>query len=987
MTTPPRPRAEAIREFIEDLASSRILGDAIAYRRYVAGSPASFASPERPIDPALAGGLSALGVAGLYNHQAEALDAVRAGENVAVVTPTASGKSLIYMAPTIERQLASPGSKALYLYPYKALAQDQLRAFSSLAGASAGAAGLSAAIYDGDTPQDERLKIRASPPDVLITNPDMLHLAVLSHHPQWRRFLSALDVVVVDELHVYRGIFGSHLHHVMTRLRRICDHYGATPRFVACSATIGNPGAFAESLLGSRFRVVERSGAPRAGRHFLFVNSTAASPYTLATRIVAHAIESGLRTIAFTKARRITELIRSWLAESHPHLARRVSAYRAGYLPEERRDIEERLADGRLLGVVTTSALEHGIDIGGLDVCVLVGYPGSITSSWQRIGRVGRKEGESLVVLVAMQDALDQFFMTSPTEFFDRGFEPAAADPDNLQIASQHLVCAAAELPLTSRDERYYSGSTFSLVDDLTRAGALVVDREGETWFSLRRRPQRDVNLRSTGASYTIVEEPSGRVVGSVDGIRAFLECHEGAVYLHQGQQYEVMKLDRDRRRVEARRCDVDYYTQVQTEKETEILEVISERVEAGYVVRLGRIRVTQEFKAYHRRRIRDQQRLSTHPLQLPPLVYETVGMWIEIPGEVGDEMTERGRHFMGSLHASEHAAISLFPLLAICDRNDLGGISYPSHPQIGGPAVFVYDGYPGGIGLARQGFAMTESLLEKTCTLIGKCRCEAGCPSCIHSPKCGSGNHPLDKKGAVMLLERLLRPPAIASRPLPARILGGSSRAPIRPADPVALEGRAAAPASLPRRILFLDVETRRSAEEVGGWDRIRDMGLALAVVYDGLRDEYRTYFEQDVDRLAVHLLSAELVVGFNVKRFDYEVLGACCDADFTRVTTLDIMEEIQQRLGFRLSLGHLAEATLGIGKSADGLQSLQWFKEGRLDLIEDYCRQDVEVTRALFEFGCRHGHLLYLDREGRSLRLPISWSERWASSPTGTR
>jgi DEAD/DEAH box helicase domain-containing protein len=815
MSTRPARRADGIGAFADALASSRLLKDTVACRHHVAGSPARHAPPGRGLAAPVLRGLESWGVQKLYSHQAEALEAVRAGRNVVVVTPTASGKSLVYMTPTLEMCGADRG-RALYLFPYKALAQDQARAFESLAFGSGMDPEPDAAIYDGDTPQSARKTIRSKPPRVLITNPDMLHLGILAHHHQWRRFLSNLRIVVVDELHVYRGIFGSHLHHVITRLRRICRHYGSDPLFVSCSATIGNPGEFAESLLGVPFTVVDRNGAPRAGRHFLFVNAGDSSPYTLATRLMAESIQAGLRTIAFTKARKITELIHSWLNEGYPEISRRVSAYRAGYLPEERRRIEERLADGRLMGVVSTSALEHGIDIGGLDVCILVGYPGSITSSWQRIGRVGRSDG-----------ALDQFFMSHPAEFFQRGFEPAAADPQNPVIGAQHLVCAAAEIPLTPSDRALYGEPVFGLVDGLTSGGALVAHHGEEAWYSLRRRPQRDVNLRSTGEPYLIVEEPQGRPVGSVGGARAFVECHEGAIYLHQGQQFEVIRLDRERHRVEVRRCDVAWYTQV--------------------LVRLGRVRVTQEFKQYARRRIADQARLSVHPLDLPPVIYETVGMWIEIPGPLGEEMTEQGFHFMGSLHASEHAAISLFPLLAICDRGDLGGISYPHHPQVGGPAVFIYDGYPGGIGLARKGFEGTRELVKRTAAQIGTCPCEEGCPSCIHSPRCGSGNHPMDKAGSLHLLRTLLEPAKRASRPVPAAIPVAPPPQALPPGPPPrAQPGGAGRPG-----ILFFDVETLRSAEDVGGWDHIREMGLALAVVYDSRKEEFRTYREADAERL----------------------------------------------------------------------------------------------------------------------------------------
>ncbi len=951
------------------LAGARPLSDSVAYRGFEPGNEARWGEPDPPPSPSIRAALDALGIRRLYTHQAEALSAVAAGQDVLTVTPTASGKSLIYMIPTLEVVAAEPSARALYLFPYKALEQDQLSALERFIAAAGLNERVSAAIYDGDTPPAERKKVRARPPNVLITNPDMLHMGLLAYHAGWRELFANLKYVVVDELHVYRGIFGTHMHHVMRRLERVCRSLGARPRFVASSATIGNPAEFSSTLLGSPFTVIDRSGAPRAGQHFLFVNPRGGSPYTAATWLIERCIHAGFRTLAFTKARKITELLTSWLAAAAPDLTGRVASYRAGYLPEERRIIERRLADGTLMGVVATSALEHGIDIGGLDVCILVGYPGSITSSRQRLGRVGRSDRESLVVLVAMPDALDQYFMAHPDEFFRRELEHAATDPSNPVIASQHLVCAGAEMPITSADREIYPPRTFGLVDPLTRAsGGLVADAAGTAWYSLRRHPQRDVNLRAIGAGYTIVDADSRRTIGTIDGARAFVECHDGAIYLHQGRQFEVLELDRVTRRVQARPARRDYYTQVLSEKETEILEVLSSRLCGAYRVCLGRLRVTQEFKEYVRRRISDQQKISSHPLDLPPLVYETVGLWWEIPDAVREEAIRREHHFMGSIHASEHAAISLFPLLAICDRNDIGGISYPSHPQTGGSAVFIYDGYPGGIGLAAQGFGRIELLLEKTRELIGSCACESGCPSCIHSPKCGNGNYPLDKSGASFVLETLTAPATARIATPPPEIRLGSIE-PGPPIEPAPVEEPA------PRRLLFFDLETRRSAEEVGGWTRIDRMGVALAVVYDEASGEFRTYLEPDVDRLLVDLLSADRVVGFNLKRFDFAVLRGYRDAAFERIPACDLLEVIHRKLGFRLGLDHLAGETLGERKSADGLQSLRWFKEGRMDLIEEYCRKDVEVTRRLYHFGRKHGYLLYRDSNQRAMRVPADW------------
>ena len=979
MTTGHQPRAARGRSEPDDsvaaltaaLASSRALKDSLIYRGFLPGVPAVPASLPAGVSSSfldLGALLKSAGIEQLYSHQEQALAALASGRDVLTVTPTASGKSLIYMLPTLEALSRRPGARALYLFPYKALEQDQLGSLESMLAASGLSDRVTAAIYDGDTSPRDRRRLKASPPGVLITNPDMLHMGFLPYHEEWSELFANLMYVVVDELHVYRGIFGSHFHHVMRRLARICRRHGSSPRFIASSATIGNPGEFAGSLLGVPLSVIDQSGAPRSGQHFLFVNPGAGSPYTAATSMIESCVRAGFRTIAFTKARRITELLTSWVAAAAPDLAPRIASYRAGYLPSERRDIEGRLARGELLGVISTSALEHGIDIGGLDVCILVGYPGSITSSWQRAGRVGRAGRQSLVALVALPDALDQYFMSNPEEFFDRDFEQVVVDPCNPLIAAQHLICAGAEVPLTEADRSIYAPKVFSLIDQLCQSGGLVQDATGQAWYSLRRNPQRDVSLRSIGASYVILEESTAKAIGTVDGVRAFTECHEGALYLHRGQQFEVIALDLERRRVTARRVRRDDYTQVLSEKETEILEVLASRETAGYRVSLGRLRVTQEFKEYERRRISDRQKISSHPLSLPPLIYETVGLWWEVPAQVQREAAARQMHFMGSIHASEHAAISLFPLLAICDRSDIGGISYPAHPQTGGPTVFIYDGSPGGIGLAARGFEQIEALLDRTRRLIASCPCETGCPSCIHSPKCGNGNHPLDKAGALFVLESLVSPPPGSDPILPSAGL-------LKPAAERAPAPGTRSQPGLAGRLLFFDLETRRSAEEVGGWGRIDQMGLALAVVYDESSGVFRTYFEPDVDRLIVDLMSADCVVGFNVKRFDYTVLRGYRDAAFDRIPTCDMLEVIHRKLGFRLKLQGLAEATLGEGKSADGLQSLEWFKLGRMDLIEEYCRQDVDVTRRLFHYGREHGYLLYPDRSGRAVRVPVEW------------
>jgi DEAD/DEAH box helicase domain-containing protein len=1020
-------------EFIARILRSERVGGDVAHLETIAAEPATYAALADPLPAPLAGALLDIGIERPYAHQAEAIDRVRRGEDVLTVTPTASGKSLVYLVPTFERVLLRPGRRALYLFPYKALAQDQLAGIEEMAAAVARRGGVvpddgelpghgrpvSAAIYDGDTPDTRRRQIKAAPPDILITNPDMLHLGILAHHDSWRSFFASLDLVVIDELHVYRGLFGSHLYHILKRLQRIATLYGAAPRVIASSATIANPGRLGEALVGRPFSVVDRSGAPRPARHLMFVNP-GASAYTTAQTLFAWSLDAGYRTIAFTRARKITELLHSWLVETAPRWRGKVSAYRSGYLPEERRAIERRLFDGDLQGVISTSALELGVDIGGLDVCILVGYPGSIVSSWQRIGRVGREDRPSLTVLVGMPDALDQYFMTHPEQFRARGFEEVVFDPENPVITRAHLVCAGAETPIGPGDRALYGEANFAQVAALERDGMLARDAEGERWFTLRRRPQRDVNLRSAGSTYAIHDRIAGRVIGTIDGVRAFHETHDGAIYLHHGQQYLVRRLDIEERRVLVEPSDVEYYTQVRAEKETAILEMLEERVAGPLCARLGRLKVTEQITGYEKRRLHGRDRLGIHDLTLPPLTFETVGLWLTIPDSLQEGVQGRAGHFMGALHAAEHAMIGLFPLLAICDRGDIGGISYTHHPQVGRAAIFIYDGHPGGVGLAARGYRGLEDLIGRTADLLRACPCEDGCPSCVQSPKCGNGNQPLDKESAAFVLEALIGraaidagPPPPAPRPIASAVPapgaaptpGGAPRGERRQASasgmptpgisapgvtrpPLVLgQGDESEPPPTPRRrggdggaasrvtTLVFDLETQKSAEEVGGWQNLAAMKMALSVTFNDVTGQFRTYHEKDVTELLLDLLTADRVVGYNIDRFDLGVLRGYTDRDLSRIRTLDMLADIYAKLGFRMRLADVGEATLGVGKSADGLQSLQWWKEGKVELIEQYCRRDVELTRDVYLFGRNNGYILYRDRAGRQVRLPVDW------------
>ncbi len=960
-SSPALPTPEVDR-FVDELlcwCSGR--GEAV-HLRWIPPKPPAYADLVVPLPAPLGSALQKIGIERLYTHQCAAIEAARAGLHPLVVTSAASGKSLTYLLPILERLLAEPSARALLLFPIKALEHDQLKALQALLPLGHD---IRAAILDGDTPASRRAKLREDPPQLLLSNPDMLHLSLLSHHAQWRELWQNLRYVVLDELHTYRGVFGSHIAHVLRRLQRVAASYGSRPQFIACSATIGNPLELSEKLSGLQFHLIEDDGAPQRGKRFLLVNPTG-SPYTEATELLLRCLRAGFKTIAFAKARKIAELIAMWARQADRTLATRLKAYRAGFRADERRAIEQGLFAGRLAGVVTTSALELGIDVGGLDACLLVGYPGSITSTWQRGGRVGRGPREALIILVALPDALDQYFARHPDDFFSRPYEAAIVDPGNRQILAGHLVAAASELPLRA-DDLFY-GAEAELIHALHDQGRLLLSADGTEWYARERHPQRRINIRSLGEACAILD-PDGRAIGTVDGVRALHECHPGAIYLHQGQQYEVEVLDLTQHKVHARPVSVDYYTGPTTEKETEILEIIESRDHHGTPYHLGRLKVTERVIGYERRRIFGQERLGAYPLDLPPQTFETVGLWFELPEPLRRLVDKEGFHFMGSIHAVEHAMIGLFPLYALCDRSDIGGISYPIHPQVGRAAIFIYDGYPGGIGLTERAFRVLPDLFLTTRQLLGDCPCESGCPSCVHSPKCGSGNKPLDKPGAHLTLRGLLREAAWSEGE------GPTHRPSTTEANPLVKRGRNAPPAE-PTVIVF-DLETQRSAEEVGGWEHRRRMGMAVGVIYDLDRAEFRVYTEPEVDALLAELTRARLIVGFNLRRFDFDVLRGYADLDYDALPALDILECIYRRLGFRLKLDHLTQETLGERKSADGLQSLAWFKAGELERVIEYCKQDVLLTKRLYDFGRQHGYLLYRDYQGRAVRLPVDFDE----------
>jgi DEAD/DEAH box helicase domain-containing protein len=957
-------------DFIHSLREDADYRDLVSHYQYLPPDPLQFFSGRLKVPEPLWQALTTLGVSNLYSHQGEAIAAIQGGRHVLVATPTASGKTLIYNLPVLATLLQEPQAHALYLFPLKALAQDQLKALKELDGALPSPF-VSAAIYDGDTPPAQRQALKTWPPQVLISNPDMLHLGLMPYHDTWAAFFSRLRYVVIDEIHTYRGIFGSHMAQVLRRLRRIAAHYGASPQFLMSSATIAAAPEFIRNLTGMEVAIITESGAPQAGRHFLFLNPISGGP-GLASQIFVQCIRKNLATICFTQSRKVTELIHLWAQRQAPELRRYISSYRAGFLPEERREIETRMAAGRLRGVIATSALEMGIDIGGLDVCILVGYPGTLVTARQRMGRVGRTGRDCLIVMVAMPDALDQYFMKYPGEFFGRSLEAAVVDPDNPAVVAAHLPCAAQEVPLHPEQETFFDLNRHApLLTDLAGRGRLLQSAAGHLWYAGSRFPQKEVNIRGVGESFAIFQTGKKKPLGSIDGPRALRECHLGAVYLHKADTYLVERLNLERRNVWVTPVEPRYFTRILTDKETEILEVLESRQIAAFTAHTGRLKVTERLYAYEKRRLPGQELLGQFPLELPPQIFETVGMWLTIADAIKNEVGKQSLHFMGGIHALEHTLISMFPLFALADRYDIGGISTPAHPQVGQAAIFIYDGYPGGVGLAERAYTILEELLHRAQQLIAACPCEEGCPSCIHSPKCGSGNKPLDKEAARLVAEMLL---GLEAAPVAAVCLEELPPPPLPSAE-------APEPLSVPwlaaHRLGFLDLETCCSADEVGGWGRCHEMGVSVAVLLETAPPRLTVYRQEDLGHLVERLQELDLVVGFNIKRFDYRVLQPYTSFHLDGLPTLDILEEVHQLLGFRLSLGHLAEKTLGRGKTGDGLLALELYKAGQWQELESYCRQDVLLTQGLFEFGAREGYLIYQHRRGALVRLPVNWPE----------
>jgi DEAD/DEAH box helicase domain-containing protein len=755
-------------DFLTRLKRQTFYDGQICYSHIIPRRAARYGELDRPLDSRLQSTLELHRMSRLYSHQAQAINHIRQGEDVIVSTSSASGKSMCYNIPVMQTSLEVPHSCAIYLFPTKALSQDQFGKIKHL---------FCPAIlsldkvdtFDGDTPGLERQSIRRSS-RIILTNPDMLHVNMLPNHTSWSRLWRNLRFVIVDEAHAYRGIFGSNVALVLRRLQRICQSYGSNPQFVLTSATIENPEEHACNLIGKPISVVSDDGSPKGGKEFIFWNpplideikGTRRSANSESANLFSHLISEGIRSICFTRTRRLSELLANYtrdrLSEIAPSYVSRVKTYRAGYMPEERRQIERELSCGSLLGVVATNALELGVDIGDIDATVLTGYPGTIASTWQQAGRSGRREERSLSFLVGLDNPLDQYLMRQPEFFFGKGFENALVNPQNHYILRSHLLCAAWEIALTKGDQEFFGETMQQECAGLVAEG-LLKERRGRFFPSpAMAYPAGNVSIRSaSGDHFSLIEAKTGKLLETLETSHAFLQAHLGAIYLHQGEGFIVTELDLASKTIKAESTAAAYYTVARELNDVRILATHKEKFFGSLKFCLGEVEVSMDVISFKRKVQFTEEVLGEEPLDLPTQRFRTVALWFDLPQESRKRVASEGLDFAGGIHGAEHAAIGMLPLFAMCDRNDIGGLSTPLHPDTGKAQIFIYDAYPGGVGIAEKGFELVRELWQAALAAVSECPCQGGCPSCIQSPKCGNNNKPLDKRAAVLLLEGLL--------------------------------------------------------------------------------------------------------------------------------------------------------------------------------------------------------------------------------------
>jgi len=772
-------------KFLKQIRSSYDYEDQVVHTERIPSREPSFAAFPPNVDASVTAALKDEGIESLYTHQADALAALARDEDVTVVTSTASGKTLCFQIPTLSAMVSSPDSTSLYVFPTKALAQDQARGLERFAEHNPSFACVTG-TYDGDTPPTMRRRLREEG-RVVLTNPDMLHQGILPNHPRWARFFQNLKFVVLDEVHAYRGVFGSHVANVIRRLNRICAHYGARPRFICCSATIANPKELSESLTGREMTLVDNDGSPRGDRLFLFWNpplmkgsvSDRRSPNTEARRLLTSLVQARIKTIAFVRARTTAEVIYRYCLEDlgriSPRLANSVRAYRGGYLPSERREIERMLFEGELLGVISTNALELGIDIGGLDVALVVGYPGTIASTWQQAGRAGRKADEALVIFIGHNAPIDQFLMRNPGYFFGQSPEHGIVDPNNPHVSIGHLRCALRELPLRGEEGNVFgefTGAMLEILEDETQVRQI----DNRWYYNRSGYPAAEVSLRNiSDPTYTIIEDRDGRpeVIGALDEVSAFFQLHTHAVYMHNAQTYFVDSLDVARKVAQVRQMPLDYYTQAVDETTIKINDTEREEMWRISHTCFGEVTVSTLVMMFKKVKFEDRDSIGFENLDLPSIQLDTAGCWLIPPPEALRCCRDQGRVPSEGLKGIANVMVEVIPLFAMCDGTDIGATI--DSANTGRPTLFVYDRHPGGIGFSEKVFEMMDDVAAACLMVVAECGCEEGCPSCVGAPVPPSGDEGgvkgtiPDKEAALILLHALLeRESYIAKRPRP---------------------------------------------------------------------------------------------------------------------------------------------------------------------------------------------------------------------------
>ena len=701
----------------------------------------------------------------LYTHQADTYEAIKKDENVIITTPTASGKTLAFNLPIMETMIEDGDATALYIYPAKALSNDQLHVLENLEKELE--ITINPRTYDGDTPRDEKRGIREKS-RIVLTNPYQLHL-ILSWHHQWSRFYKNLRYIVIDESHYYKGVFGSNVAFLIKRLKRIANFYGSYPQFILSSATLANPLELANRLTGEDFVLIDEDASPSGEKDFILYNpfknyrrnkvnmQNAPSVHMETENIFLYMMLKGIQTLCFTVSRKTTELIAMWakkdMTQIKGKLAHRIAAYRAGYRPEERREIEDGLKSGKYLGVTCTNALELGINIGSLDAVIISGYPGTMISTWQQSGRAGRSNQKSLAILIAFENQLDQYFMNNPKFFFDKPHENAIIDLTNPILQEAHILCAAKELPIKSGEVYKYFNLNEDILDDLVAKKDLHKNIRGDYMYPYDDNPAMDHSLdQISGQEFKVMN--NGRLLESMERSQVYREAHEGAILINKGDTYVVNNVNLKSGFVNVSQKTVDYHTMVLNKTEINIEKKISKTKYGNLTIHFGELTVREDYYKY--KKMQFSKAIGTYPLDLPPLKFKTKGLWFTIPKQVKDtleDMFSEEEVFAGGLHGAEHALIGLFPLHTMCDRFDIGGLSTNYHEDTQEATIFIYDGYEGGIGICEKAVDVFVDLLKSTVDLLENCGCKSGCPACIYSPKCGNDNKPLHKNATKYIL------------------------------------------------------------------------------------------------------------------------------------------------------------------------------------------------------------------------------------------